>query len=190
MNDTKDPLELKRKVTKAVDRRLELESDRRASEQFDRRFLETELPEDVDMRSRSDRRDESGRRDAEDASRRKWEREWINVPMLFVTTSGRAIDGTTHNISLNGVDLDLGREISGISPEMEGSLLVDVEGRTHRFPCSVVRATGGHLILTIDSSMTARFGALISLQQLSTMRDGISLTEQWDAARSGKSVRR
>ncbi|MBF0109318.1 MAG: PilZ domain-containing protein [Magnetococcales bacterium] len=124
------------------------------------------------------------------SSRRQWPRETATIPMTFVLEDGRRrLSGFSQDVSLGGVALKLDSVPDTINADQEGWVELRFDSKVHRFPCRVVRTAKVTIFVAMDENRRAQFASLVSLMQLSSMRDNCHLLERWDATR-GKKKRR
>ncbi|MBF8274360.1 MAG: hypothetical protein HW380_3465 [Magnetococcales bacterium] len=120
-------------------------------------------------------------------SRRQWPREVAAIPMVFALDGGkRLFPGCSMDVSLGGVALKLDAVSDAIQPGMEGWVELNFEHKVHHCPCRVIRIAGENVFVAMDEKQRARFATLVSLMQLSSLRDNFNLLGRWNASRDGK----
>lgn len=117
-------------------------------------------------------------------SRRQWPRESTAIPMVLIVDEGkRRLPGVSKDVSLGGAALSLSGASEAIQAGQEATVEIQFEGNVYRNPCRIIRATGSQVFVAMDEKIRARFASLVSLMELSSIRDNFNLLDRWDSAR-------
>ncbi|MBF0141541.1 MAG: PilZ domain-containing protein [Magnetococcales bacterium] len=117
-------------------------------------------------------------------SRRQWPRESAAIPMVLVVDAGkRRLSGISKDVSLGGAALTLAKDPEAIQPDQEAKVEIQFEGSVYRYTCRILRATGTQVFVAMDEKNRAQFASLISLMELSSIRDNFNLLNRWDSTR-------
>ncbi|MBF0620512.1 MAG: PilZ domain-containing protein [Magnetococcales bacterium] len=167
-------LELQRLVTKPVDRRSQKEADRRND--IEQRFL-------LEQRAREQREQERRNKSAErrgESPRRRFPREMFKTSLVYKNGRGVRVSGTTKNVSICGVMMELSEINSRITSGEQGMLLLVEQKGEHAFPCQVIRNEENKLILEISRDHISQFGAVLTASIFSSLQQELNLVDKWE----------